>query len=100
MSRFTGPRTMKCSGVGSLVTRFPSRPGSARSIAGGVSMLVVDPPFLRDLAWRESGERAGRNILRDHGPWRNPRAIPNLDGCEERIVDAGPDVAAYRRALL
>src|SRR5262245_12433073 len=100
MSRFCGPRTMKWSGDGSLVTRCPSRPGSASSIGVAVSMLLVPPPFLGDLAWRESGQRAGRHILRDDRSWRNPCVVPNLDRCEERIVDPGPDVAADRRALL
>src|SRR5579859_2095210 len=100
MSRFCGPRTMKWSGDGSLVTMLPSRPGRASSIAVGVSMLLVDPPFLGDLARREPGKRAGRHILRDDGPWRNPCVVPNIDGREKRIVDAGPDVAADRRPLL
>src|SRR6478736_3043281 len=93
ISRFCGPRSSQCSAFVSLTTD-PSRPGSA--ISTGVvrlSMLLVDPTFLGFLAWRESGERARRNIIGDHGPRCNPCVVANADRRIERIVDAGPDVA-------
>src|SRR5665213_1239424 len=94
ISFFCGPRSIQCSGFGSLTTD-PSRPGSASS-AGVVrlSMVLVDPAFLGFLACRESGERAWRDIFGDDRSRRNPSVVANADRSIERIVDSGPDVTA------
>src|ERR1022692_1335351 len=91
MSRFEGPRSSQCPWTG-CVTAAPSRPGSASS-AVRLSMLLVDPPFLRDLPWREPGERSGRDIIRDDRTRCNPSVVTDLHRSIERIVDTGPDVA-------
>src|SRR5436305_6980400 len=93
ISRFSGPRSMKCCGAGSVTTRASS-PGSASSVAVGLSMLLVDPPFLRRLSLRRPGQRTGRDILRDDGPCCNPSVVPYLDRRVEDSVHTGPDVAA------
>src|SRR5499427_7587349 len=93
ISRFSGPRSMKCSGDGSLTTRASS-PGRASSVAVGLSMLLVDPPFLRRLSLRKPGQRTGRDILRDDGSGCNPNVVANLYGGVEHSVHTGPDVAA------
>src|ERR1700747_3368351 len=69
-----------------------SRPGSAISVAITLSMLVVDPPFLRLLPRGEPGQRSGGDIIRDDRTRRNPSVVTNVDRSTERIVDAGPDV--------
>src|SRR3954451_18430664 len=71
----------------------PSRPGRASSVAVGLSMLLVDPPFLRRLPWGKPGQRTGRDIIRDDGPCCNPNVVANLDRSIEDSVHAGPDVA-------
>src|SRR4051794_1787669 len=63
-------------------------------------MLLVDPPFLCLLAWRETGERSGWDIFGDHRTRRNPSVVSDLDRCLERIVDTGPDVAPDPRLSL
>src|SRR5438105_1134184 len=100
ISRFSGPRTMKCCGEGSAITTPPSRPGSASSVAVGLSMLVVDPPFLCRLSRGKTGQRTGRDIIRDDGARCNPSVVANLDRRIEHSVHAGPDVAAYLRSSL
>src|SRR5207253_11390905 len=57
-------------------------------------MLLVDPAFLGLLARREPGERSGGDIICDDRTRRNPSVVANVDRSIERIVDAGPDVAA------
>src|SRR5881275_1892998 len=99
ISRFSGPRSMKCSGDGSLTTRASS-PGRAISVAVGLSMLLVDPTFLRRLPRRKPGQRTGRDIIRDDGTGCNPNVVANLDRSIEDSVHAGPDVAADPRAAL
>src|SRR5213076_3413897 len=84
---------MECCGAGSLVATPPSRPGRASSVAVGLSMLLVDPPFLRRLPRRKPGQRTGRDIIRDDGPRCNPNVVANLDRSTEDSVHAGPDVA-------
>src|SRR5271169_6127539 len=91
MSRFDGPRSSQCPWTG-CVTAAPSRPGSASS-AVRLSMLLVDPPFLRDLPWREPGERPRGHIMRDDRTGCNPGVVADLHRSIERIVDTGPDVA-------
>src|SRR4029077_405498 len=54
----------------------------------------VDPPFLRRLSLRKTGQRTGRDIIRDDGPRCNPNVVANLDRSIEDSVHAGPDVAA------
>src|SRR5665647_498483 len=95
ISRFCGPRSIQCSGFGALTSDPSSRPG--RAISAGVvrlSMVLVDPAFLGFLAWRESGERPRGDIIGDDRSRRNPSVVANADRSIERIVDAGPDVAA------
>src|SRR5579884_373124 len=99
ISRFRGPRSMKCSGDGSVTTRASS-PGRGISVAVELSMLLVDPSFLRRLPRGKTGQRTGRDIIRDDCSRRNPGVVADLDRCKERIVDAGPDVAPDPRALL
>src|SRR5947208_748530 len=99
ISRFSGPRSMKCSGDGSLTTRASS-PGRAISVAVGLSMLLVDPTFLRRLPRGKPGQRTGRDIIRDDGAGCNPNVVANLDRSIEDSVHAGPDVAADLRPLL
>src|SRR5215472_13915995 len=99
MSRFSGPRTMKCCGCGSLTT-LPSRPGRASSVAVGLSMLLVDPPFFRRLPRGKPGQRTGRDIIRDDGARCNPTVVSDLDRGIEDSVHTGPDVAADLRPLL
>src|SRR5215467_9216601 len=99
MSRFSGPRSMKCSGDGSLTTRASS-PGRASSVAVGLSMLVVDPPFLCRLPRGKPGQRTGRDIIRDDGAACNPNVVANLDRGIEDSVHAGPDVATDLRSRL
>src|SRR5215831_1689561 len=99
MSRFSGPRTMKCCGCGSDTTP-PSRPGRASSVAVGLSMLLVDPAFLRRLPRGKPGQRTGRDIIRDDRARCNPSVVANLDRGIEDSVHAGPDVAADLGAAL
>src|SRR5215467_15535603 len=99
ISRFSGPRSMKCSGDGSLTTRASS-PGNASSVAVGLSMLLVDPAFLCRLPRRKPGQRSGRDIIRDDGSRCNPTVVADLDRGIEDSVHAGPDVAADLRPLL
>src|SRR6476660_5868110 len=63
-------------------------------------MLLVDPAFLRDLAWREARQGARRNIFGNDCTGRKPSIVANLDRRIERIVDAGPDVAPDARGRL
>src|SRR5262245_20037467 len=100
MSRFSGPRTMKCCGAGSLTIPPPSRPGKASSVAVGLSMLLVDPSFFRRLPRGKPGQRTGRDIIRDDGACCNPTVVSDLDRGIEDSVHPGPDVAADLRPLL
>src|SRR6188472_557848 len=99
ISRFSGPRSMKCSGDGPVTVRASS-PGRASSVAVGLSMLFVDPPFLRCLPRGKPGQRTGRDIIRDDGVRCNPSVVADLDRGIEDSVHAGPDVAADLRPLL
>src|SRR6266550_4310287 len=78
----------------------PSRPGRASSVAVGLSMLVVDPPFLRRLPRGKPGQRTGRDIIRDDGVRCNPSVVADHDRGIEDSVHAGPDVASDLRPLL
>src|SRR5690348_1928829 len=99
ISRFSGPRSMKCCGDGSVTTRASS-PGRASSVAVGLSMVLVDPPFFRRLPRGKPGQRTGRDIIRDDGARCNPNVVANLDRGIEDSVHGGPDVAADLRPLL
>src|SRR4029453_3117679 len=100
MRRFHGPRSIQWPGRGCAAAAWPSRPGSASSFVVAVSMLFVDPAFLRDLAWREACQGARRNIFGNDCTGRKPSIVANLDRRIERIVDAGPDVAPDARGRL
>src|SRR5512132_444807 len=100
MRRFHGPRSIQWPGRGCAAAAWPSRPGSASSVVVAVSMLFVDPAFLRDLAWREACQGARRNIFGNDCTGRKPSIVANLDRRIERIVDAGPDVAPDARGRL
>src|SRR5271169_5642191 len=96
MSRFCGPRSIQCPGTGALMIAF-SRPGRAISVAVTLSMLLVDPPFLRLLSRGEACQRSRRDIIRDDRARRNPSVVANVDRSIEHIVDTGPDVVADPR---
>src|SRR4029453_5171995 len=100
MRRFHGPRSIQWPGRGCAAAAWPSRPGRASSVVVAVSMLFVDPAFLRDLAWREACQGARRNIFGNDCTGRKPSIVANLDRRIERIVDAGPDVAPDARRRL
>src|SRR5581483_3831916 len=61
--------------------------------AGCIPLLVL-------LARSGERERIRRDVLRYDRTGGNPRSVPDLDGRDEAIVDAGPDVAADRRSAL
>src|ERR1043166_3380477 len=82
------------------MTTPPSSPGRASSVAVGVSMVLVDPAFLRLLPWGKSGQRTRRDIIRDDGPGCNPNVVANLDRSTEDSVHTGPDVATDSRPAL
>src|SRR5215467_7353659 len=82
------------------MTAPPSSPGRASSVAVGLSMLVVDPSFLRRLSRGKPSQRTGGHIIRDDGPRCNPNVVSYLDRGIEDSVHAGPDVAADPGAAL
>src|ERR1043166_2715310 len=82
------------------MTTPPSSPGRASSVAVGVSMVLVDPAFLRRLPRGKAGQGTGRDIIRDDGPCCNPSVIANLDRSTEDSVHTAPDVATDSRAAL
>src|SRR3954469_20300162 len=98
MSRFDGPRSIQFDWAGSVSVAF-SRPGKASS-AVRLSMLVVDPAFLRLLARCESCKGSGRDIIGDDRTGCNPSIVAHVDRCAEYIVDPGPDVAPDPRLTL
>ena len=95
ISRFRGPRSIQCPGCGSARPPVPSRPGSGQLSRPGFHACHRHPPCRPGAA--RTRERAGRDVFRDHRTRRNPRVVADLDRSNERIVDAGPDVAADRR---
>src|SRR5436190_24227727 len=60
----------------------------------------MDIPLLVLLAWRKSGQRGRGHVLGDHRSWIDPCIVADLDWCDERIVDAGRDVATDPRPPL
>src|SRR5688572_6703216 len=99
MSRLSGPRSIQCPGFASGRSAFTatSSPGSRTS---SVVALSTGIPLLVLLPCASDGQSVGRDILGDHRSGRDPRIISDRDGGKEGIVDAGPDVAPDRRALL
>src|SRR5213596_748014 len=97
MSRFDGPRSIQCSGFSSGLVSATSSPG--RRVTSVVA-LSTEIALFRYLLRRESSERFGRDIFCYVRPARNPCVVPDLDGCLEPIVDAGPDVPADLRPSL
>src|SRR5581483_10578150 len=72
-----------------------SRPGSVCSI-----VALSTTAFLVHLTGTCDRERIGGHILRDHRAGCNPCVVADADRGDERIVDAGPDVAADGGAVL
>src|SRR5262245_46879438 len=95
MSRFCGAsaiaRPTSSSGWGVI----PSSPGSVCSI-----VPLSTAPFLVLLLRPGNGQGARRHILCDDGAGCNPCVVADGHGGDERIVDARPDVASDRGALL
>src|SRR5439155_22988316 len=101
ISRFHGPRSIQWPGSGSVTGPVVSNPGSESSVVPvliGVSLFV-------DLLCASDRQGAGRDVLGDDRPRRDPSIVANLDRSNECILDAGPDVVsdlgrALRPALL
>src|SRR5579872_4625033 len=94
--RFCGPRSIQCPGAGCVTTSDASRPGrvsSALALPGCISLLVL-------LSRPCYSKRVGGDILGYDRSGGDPRSVPHLQRCDEGIVNAGPDVAADRRATL
>src|SRR5947209_33353 len=93
--RFCGPRSIQWLGD-DCVTTAGSRPGrtsSGLAPTGCISLPVLLPRPCERKCF-------GRDVFRDNRTSGDPSPIPDLDGCDEAIVDTGPDVAADRRAAL
>src|SRR5262249_34173028 len=103
INRFWGPRSIQWPGAGWACSVTASRPGSRASsvvaIVSGLSTLV-DPSFLRLLLRRETGQRAGRDVVRDDRSRPDPSVVTHRNRSSERIVHTGPDVPADRRRPL
>src|SRR5579871_1011840 len=89
ISRFCGPRSIQWPGD-DCVTTVGSRPGrtsSGLALARCISLLVLLP---------RPGhcEGIGGDVLRYDRTCGDPSPVPDLERCDEAIVDAGPDVAA------
>src|SRR5690242_4233082 len=100
ISRFCGPRSIQ--GVRSVSV---TTGGSTVSSPGSVASLILFPPFsdvpfLGDLALTRDREGFRGDVVRDDGARPNPSIVANLDRRNERIVDAGPDVAPDLRPAL
>src|SRR5581483_8344762 len=72
-----------------------SRPGRVCS-----TVALSTATFLVHLAGTGDRERIRGHILRDHRAGCNPCVVADADRGDERIVDAGPDVAADPGAAL
>src|SRR6478672_4799749 len=96
INRFCGPRSIQRvgspSGIGGSTVSNPGR--VAVSVIGWSSMLVVDVPFLRQLARSKAREGARRHVIRDDRADRDPSVVAYFKRSNEGIVDTGPDVAA------
>src|SRR5919201_886265 len=99
ISRFCGPRSIQ--GVLSVSGKTGSTVSSPGIVASAILFpLLSDVPFFGDLALTRDREGFRGDIFRDDRSRPNPSIVANLDGRNERIVDAGPDVAADRRPAL
>src|SRR5207253_1318219 len=94
--RFCGPRSIQCPGCGSLTgpCSASSRPGSTSSVAPLASCITL----LVLLAWPGHSECTRRYVLRDRRSGGDPSPVSHLHGCDEPILDPGPDVPADARA--
>src|SRR4029077_15577161 len=97
ISRFCGPRSIQ--GVRSLIGSTGSTVSSPGSVASLILLLPLSShvAFLVLLPRPPDRERLGRDVLGDHRARTDPRVVADLHGRDERIVDAGPDVAPDRR---
>src|SRR5919204_287515 len=99
ISRFCGPRSIQ--GVLSVSGKTGSTVSSPGIVASAILFpLLSDVPFFGDLALTRDREGFRGDIFRDDRSRPNPSIVANLDRRNERIVDAGPDVAADLRAAL
>src|SRR4051794_3995878 len=94
INRFCGPRSIH--GVRSVSGMTG---GSTVSSPGSVASLILFPPFsdvpfLGDLALTRDREGFRGDIVCDDRSRPSPSIVANLDRRNERIVDAGPDVAS------
>src|SRR6266542_1542527 len=94
IKRFEGPRSIQCSGLSSGLVSATSSPGRRVS---SVVALSTEIALFRDLLRRETSKRFGRDIFCYVRPACNPCIVPDLYGCLEAIVNAGPDVLADLR---
>src|SRR3954464_5182633 len=71
----------------------PGRTSSVAALTGCISLLVLLP---------RAGDRecVGRDVLRYHRSCSDPCTVSDRHGCDEAILDRGPDVAADRGAAL
>src|SRR5262249_39121109 len=96
ISRFCGPRSSQCPGVGCVTVSGASSPGRTSSVvalSGCIALLVL-------LAHASDPESIGRNVLGYHRPCPDPCPVADSHRRDEAIVDRGPDVAADGRSLL
>src|SRR5689334_15401736 len=96
ISRFCGPRSIQWPAWGCVTESGPSSPGRTSSVVAVPSCI----PLLVLLARPRDPERIRRDVLGYHRSGSDPCSVPDLERRDERIVDAGPDVAADRRAAL
>src|SRR4051794_30206921 len=98
ISRLPPGRSMKWPPIGCVVTAMSSRPGS-RKISVGVAGSA-DIPLLRLLARAGDRERPVGDVVGHDRASGDPCVVADRQRRHEAIVDAGPDVAADRRAAL
>src|SRR5581483_6126917 len=99
ISRFRGPRSIQCPGLGSVRSPTSSSPGSRASSVVALSMLV-DPAFLRRLLRGEACQRPRRDVLGDDRASGDPCVVADCHRREERVVDRGLDVLSDPRPTL
>src|ERR1043166_7257834 len=103
ISRFCGPRSIQ--GVLSVSGSTGSTVSSPGSVASLILFpLLSDVAFFGDLALTRDRKGFRGDVVRDDRSRPNPSIVANLDRRNERIVDAGPDVApdpgaAFRLSL-
>src|ERR1051325_6074744 len=98
ISRFCGPRSIQ--GVRSFTGSTGSTVSSPGNFASAILLLPLPAhvAFLRLLPRPRDREGLRRHVLGDHRARAGPGLVADLHGRDERIVDAGPDVAPDRRA--